>query len=45
MEVENLQWCKSLYFDKDVTSGEVFIKQYENGEKNVLEESSQQKDI
>ena len=34
---------QSLYFDKDVTSGEVFIKQYENGEKNVLEESSQQK--
>lgn len=34
---------QSLYFDKDATSGEVFMEAYENGEKNVLKESSQQK--
>ena len=32
-----------LYFDKDVTSGEVYISNYKNGEVNVLNESSQQK--
>ena len=34
---------QSLCFDKDVTSGEVFMKAYENGKVNVLNESPQQK--
>ncbi|NLK94242.1 MAG: ATP-binding cassette domain-containing protein [Clostridiales bacterium] len=34
---------QSLYFDKDVTSGEVYLEKYKNGEVNVLEESDQQK--
>ena len=32
-----------LFFDKDISSGEAYIKAYENGEKNVFEESSQRK--
>lgn len=34
---------QSLYFDRDVTSGEFYIADYKNGVKNVFEESSQQK--
>lgn len=32
-----------LYFDQEVSSGEVFISSYKNGTTNVLAESSQQK--
>ncbi|MGL4454192.1 MAG: ATP-binding cassette domain-containing protein [Sarcina sp.] len=32
-----------LFFDKDVSSGEAYMKAYENGEKNIFEESSQRK--
>ncbi|MGL5067890.1 MAG: ATP-binding cassette domain-containing protein [Sarcina sp.] len=32
-----------LFFDKDISSGEAYIKAYENGEKNVFAESSQRK--
>lgn len=32
-----------LFFDKDVSSGEAYMKTYENGEKNIFEESSQRK--
>ncbi|MDQ0232734.1 ATP-binding cassette domain-containing protein [Metabacillus malikii] len=31
-----------LYFDQDVTSGAAYISSYQNGEKNLFEESSQQ---
>ncbi|WP_010676736.1 ATP-binding cassette domain-containing protein [Bacillus timonensis] len=31
-----------LYFDQDVTSGEAYIADYEHGERNLFEESSQQ---
>lgn len=34
---------KCLYFDQEVTNGEVYINNYKNGESNVFEESSQQK--
>lgn len=32
-----------LYFDKEVTSGEAYIKAYQNGEVNAFTQSSQQK--
>lgn len=32
-----------LYFDQEVTSGEAYVSDYENGEKNLFQESSQQK--
>lgn len=32
-----------LYFDQEVTRGEVYIRSYKQGEKNLFEESSQQK--
>lgn len=32
-----------LYFDKEVTSGQVYISNYKKGEVNIFEESSQQK--
>lgn len=32
-----------LYFDKEVTEGEVYIANYKDGEKNIFNESSQQK--
>ncbi|MGG0718038.1 ATP-binding cassette domain-containing protein [Robertmurraya massiliosenegalensis] len=31
-----------LYFDQDVTSGEAYVGDYQNGEKNLFQESSQQ---
>ncbi|GIN63577.1 ABC transporter ATP-binding protein [Robertmurraya siralis] len=31
-----------LYFDQEVTSGEAYVSDYENGEKNLFQESSQQ---
>lgn len=34
---------KCLYFDQEVTGGEAYIRSYKNGEKNIFEESSQQK--
>ncbi|MFC4809867.1 ATP-binding cassette domain-containing protein [Paenibacillus sp. GCM10023250] len=34
---------RSLYFDEEATSGEMFISTYKNGESNLLTESAQQK--
>lgn len=34
---------QSLYFDNEVTSGELYITNYKEGTKNIFEESSQQK--
>ncbi|WP_028392530.1 ATP-binding cassette domain-containing protein [Bacillus cihuensis] len=34
---------KSLYFDQDVTNGEMYVAGFENGKKNVLNESAQKK--
>ncbi|MDR9791392.1 ATP-binding cassette domain-containing protein [Aeribacillus pallidus] len=34
---------RQLYFDQEATSGEVYIRFYHDGKKNVLNESSQQK--
>lgn len=31
-----------LYFDQDVTSGEAYVSDYQNGKKNLFQESSQQ---
>ena len=32
-----------LYFDKEVTDGKAYLSNYKDGEKNIFEESSQQK--
>ncbi|MGE8078889.1 ATP-binding cassette domain-containing protein [Peribacillus loiseleuriae] len=34
---------KSLYFDQEVTNGEMYVAGFENGTKNVLNESAQKK--
>ncbi|MBS4192560.1 ATP-binding cassette domain-containing protein [Bacillus sp. FJAT-49705] len=34
---------KCLYFDQEVTDGEAYISVYENGEKNLFQQSAQQK--
>lgn len=34
---------RCLYFDQEVTSGEAYIRTYQGGDKNILEESAQQK--
>ncbi|MFJ5624224.1 ATP-binding cassette domain-containing protein [Peribacillus loiseleuriae] len=34
---------KSLYFDQEVTNGEMYVAGFENGKKNVLNESAQKK--
>ncbi|MDR7317124.1 ATP-binding cassette domain-containing protein [Brevibacillus nitrificans] len=34
---------RCLYFDQEVTSGEAYIRTYQNGSKNIFEESAQQK--
>lgn len=34
---------RCLYFDQEVTSGEAYLNQYEGGEKNLFQESSQKK--
>jgi len=34
---------QSLYFDNEITSGELYISSYKCGDKNIFEESSQQK--